>query len=77
LVASSDRLIAECPQDRHDLLHLYGAAPRRIRMVPCGVDTRQFRPGSRAEARQRLGLPQNEFIVLQLGRLVPRRASTT
>ncbi|OOG80910.1 glycosyl transferase family 1 [Hydrogenophaga sp. A37] len=73
LVASSDRVIAECPQDRHDLQHLYGAVPRRIRLVPCGVDTQQFRPGARQEARQRLGLQHDEFIVLQLGRLVPRK----
>lgn len=69
----SDRLIAECPQDRQDLIRLYDAAPERIDMIPCGVDTQMFQPGNRAEARARLGLPQDEFIVLQLGRLVPRK----
>lgn len=73
LVRQSDRLIAECPQDRSDLIRLYGAVPQRIDMVPCGVDTALFHPGSRAEARLRLGLSQNEFIVLQLGRIVPRK----
>ena len=31
--------------------------------VPHGVDTNVFKPGDKAEARQRLGLPQDKFIV--------------
>ncbi len=73
LVAGCDRVIAECPQDEVDLMRLYGADPARLASVPCGVDTHQFRPGDKREARQRLGLPADEFIVLQLGRLVPRK----
>jgi D-inositol-3-phosphate glycosyltransferase len=73
LVRDSDRLIAECPQDQADLQRLYGADTERLTEVPCGVDTRAFRPGDRRRARTRLGLPANEFIVLQLGRLVPRK----
>jgi D-inositol-3-phosphate glycosyltransferase len=73
LARESDRVIAECPQDEADLLRLYGAEPARIRQVPCGVDTQAFRPGDRAAARARLGLPADEFIVLQLGRIVPRK----
>ncbi|HZF78396.1 MAG TPA: glycosyltransferase family 1 protein [Rubrivivax sp.] len=73
LVQRSDRLVAECPQDRSDLLRLYEAPAQRIVTVPCGVDTEQFRPGDRWHARTRLRLPANEFIVLQLGRMVPRK----
>jgi len=73
LARESDRVIAECPQDEADLRRLYGAEPARIRSVPCGVDTEAFRPGDKAAARQRLGLPAHEFIVLQLGRMVPRK----
>lgn len=73
LVRDSDRVIAECPQDEADLRVLYGAPARRIRRVPCGVDTEAFRPGDRSEARARLGLSPQSFIVLQLGRLVPRK----
>ena len=73
LAHESDRVIAECPQDEADLRRLYGAEPARIRSVPCGVDTEAFRPGDKAAARRRLGLPADEFIVLQLGRMVPRK----
>lgn len=73
LAKHSDRVIAECPQDRDDLIRLYGASPDRIETIPCGVDTKSFYPSSRAAARERLGLSAEEFIVLQLGRIVPRK----
>jgi D-inositol-3-phosphate glycosyltransferase len=73
LARRCDRLVAACPQDRADLVRLYDAPPDRICTVPCGVDTRRLRPGNREAARLRLGLPAGDFIVLQLGRLVPRK----
>lgn len=72
-VRDADVLIAECPQDQHDLQSLYGAAPERIAMVPCGFDAGEFSPCPRATARRRLGIAGDEFLVLQLGRLVPRK----
>jgi D-inositol-3-phosphate glycosyltransferase len=77
LATRSDRLVAECPQDEVDLQRLYGADPVRMAMVPCGFDAGEFEPQSRAEARTRLGLPADEFMVLQLGRMVPRKGIET
>jgi hypothetical protein len=73
LVREADCVIAECPQDRIDLQRLYGADPGRMPMVPCGIDAGEFAPMNRREARRRLGLSPSAFIVLQLGRLVPRK----
>jgi glycosyltransferase involved in cell wall biosynthesis len=74
LVRSADRIIAECPQDCDDLVSLYGADPSAIDIVPCGVDTGELRPGGPgARARLGLGLTVDDFVVLQLGRLVPRK----
>lgn len=73
LVNESDRVIAECPQDQIDLLELYDADPARIVTVPCGFDAQEFTPVERQAARARLGWPCDEFAVLQLGRLVPRK----
>jgi D-inositol-3-phosphate glycosyltransferase len=73
IVRHADCVVAECPQDREDLLRLYGARQRRIATVPCGVDLQQFRHCAKAAARRALGLDDNEFVVLQLGRLVPRK----
>jgi D-inositol-3-phosphate glycosyltransferase len=73
LVRDSDRVIAECPQDKADLVELYDADPARIHIVPCGFDAMEFSPVERVAARTRLGWPLHEFSVLQLGRLVPRK----
>jgi len=77
LVERSDRVIAECPQDWSDLVRLYGADPARLAMVPCGFDASEFTPGSRQAARRRLGIPADEFMVLQVGRMVPRKGVET
>jgi hypothetical protein len=73
IVAIADRVIAECPQDEADLVGLYGADPERIATVPCGVDLDEFAPADQGAARRALGLDEREFIVLQLGRMVPRK----
>lgn len=72
LVAEADRIIAECPQDRDDLLRLYGADPERIDVVPCGFDPAEFAPCGRG-LRRHHGLADDDFVILQLGRLVPRK----
>ncbi|WP_250487499.1 glycosyltransferase family 4 protein [Caballeronia sp. GaOx3] len=77
LVRRSDSVIAECPQDESDLLHLYDADPARIDLVPCGFDRVEFHPIEKAVARERLGWSQDRFIVLQLGRMVPRKGVDT
>lgn len=73
IVRHADCVIAECPEDRRDLLELYGADPTRIRMVPCGYDPEEMWPMDKAEARRVLGWPQEGFRILQLGRMVPRK----
>lgn len=73
IVRHADRLLAECPQDEADLRRLYGARPERISTVPCGVDLDEFGPGCKAAARRELGLADDEFVVLQLGRMVRRK----
>lgn len=73
IVQDADQLIAECPQDRADLVEHYGADPRRISIAPCGFNPAEFYPIRQAEARAFLGLPADEKILLQLGRMVPRK----
>lgn len=77
LMRSADRIVAECPQDRLDMEQLYGAAPARIAVVPCGFAPDEFRPVPMPEARRRLDIPPECFVVLQLGRMVPRKGIDT
>lgn len=77
LVAEADQIIAECPQDEEDLIRLYNADPSRITMIPCGFDPGELWPISKALARVSLGLAPEERVILQLGRLVPRKGVDT
>lgn len=72
LMQDADLVIAECPQDRLDMERLYGADRSRIEIVPCGFDPDELWP-VHEQARKLLGLDPDEFIVLQLGRMVPRK----
>ena len=73
IVRNADCIIAECPQDRQDLLELYDADPDRIRMVPCGYDPDELAPVDKQQARENLGWDPQAFYILQLGRMVPRK----
>lgn len=77
IVHDADRLIAECPQDKEDLVKLYHADPAKITIVPCGFNPAEFQPYDKREARKLLGLPQDARILLQLGRMVPRKGIDT
>jgi glycosyltransferase involved in cell wall biosynthesis len=73
IVQAADCIIAECPQDKQDLVQYYDAPQERINIVPCGFNCNEFYPVDRAEARAMLGLDDKERILLQLGRMVPRK----
>ncbi|HEX3245591.1 MAG TPA: glycosyltransferase [Chloroflexota bacterium] len=77
LIQQADRVIAECPQDRDDMCRYYGADPARIAVVPCGFDPAELWPVDQGVARQELGFTEDEPIVLQLGRMVPRKGVDT
>ena len=71
-----ERVLATCPAEVEELITLYEADPSRLTLVPCGVDTRTFRPVDRREARKALGLPDKPTVVY-VGRLVPRKGVDT
>ncbi len=73
IVRDADQIIAECPQDKEDLLRHYRANPAFITIIPCGFNEEEFYPIDKVEARKALNLPLKEKILLQLGRMVPRK----
>jgi D-inositol-3-phosphate glycosyltransferase len=77
IVAEADHIVAECPQEEEDLIRFYNADPARTTIVPGGFDPAEFWPIAKPLARVTLGLRPHEPIVLQLGRLVPRKGVDT
>lgn len=77
IIAEADRIIAECPQEEEDLIRFYHANPAKITIIPGGFDQGQFWSIGKALARVALGLDPNERIILQLGRMVPRKGVDT
>jgi len=73
ILKNADHIIAECPQDKEDMIRLYHAPPENISIVPCGFSSKEFFPIDKKKARNILKFPQNENIILQLGRMVPRK----
>lgn len=73
IVAEADRIIAESPQEREDLIQLYNADPARISLIPGGFDPVELGPINKILARVSLGFSPNERLILQLGRMVPRK----
>jgi D-inositol-3-phosphate glycosyltransferase len=67
----ADRIICASEGEKEMLAGLYGAMPQRVSVVPCGVDTLRFRPMKRQRVRCKLGLPEEEPIVLFVGRIEP------
>lgn len=77
IVEEADHIIAECPQDQSDLISLYRAERSKVTVIPCGFDPQEVWPVDRGEARRALGWQPDERIILQLGRMVPRKGVET
>ena len=74
VVAAADRLVANTDEEATELIRLYDADPARVRTVNPGVDLSLFRPGSRRQARLRLGLPADAVVLMFAGRVQPLKA---
>ena len=71
IMAFADCLVAATHREKAQMAWLYGACPAKIKVIPCGVDTRLFRPLPQAEARARLNLPAAGRLALFVGRIEP------
>ncbi len=71
LARGTHLLFAVSPSCRDELAALGVAPAERIAVVPPAVDVRRFVGGSRARAREELGLAADAFVLGFVGRLVP------
>ncbi|MER7275718.1 D-inositol-3-phosphate glycosyltransferase [Dactylosporangium sp. NPDC000244] len=76
VVAAADGLVANTPAEAAELIDLYAADPRKVSVVPPGVDLDRFvpRPHRKLAARERFGLPADARIVAFAGRIQPLKA---
>src|ERR671932_1695363 len=56
IVREVDRLIAQCPSERDELVDDYGAPPHKVEIIPSAVNVERFWPVPGEEARRRIGL---------------------
>jgi phosphoheptose isomerase len=77
IVMDADHVIAECPQEQEDLIRHYNADPSKVTIIPGGFDPGEMWPISKPLARISLGLLPDEPVILQLGRMVPRKGVDT
>ena len=73
VVRGVDRLIAQCPAERDELLADYGARADQIALIPSAVDTDRFRSVDKCAARQTLEIDPTAEMIVYVGRLVPRK----
>ena len=73
IVREVDRLIAQCPAERTELIDDYRADPRKVVIIPSAVNTKVFRPIPQAEAREHIGLKQEGKVIVYVGRMLPRK----
>ena len=71
VLQGADRIICATEQERTAIRALYGGDLAKVQVIPLGVDMDRFRPAAKADARERLGLSQDERIILFVGRLEP------
>jgi len=74
---SADRIIAATLAEKAQLEWLYSADPQKITIIPPGVDTSHFYPIPADEAKSYLGMPQNERMILFVGRIEPLKGVET
>jgi D-inositol-3-phosphate glycosyltransferase len=74
VVDAADRLVANTLGEAGELVDLYGADPGKVRVVSPGVDLELFTVGEMAAARAGVGLPQDAYVLLFVGRIQPLKA---
>jgi D-inositol-3-phosphate glycosyltransferase len=74
VVEAADRLVASTAEEAGQLVDLYDADASRVATIAPGVDLGVFAPGSRAEARRRIGVPADAVMLLFVGRIQALKA---
>ncbi len=71
IARNADRIVVASKDEQQLLARYYGADVGRISVVPCGVNLGLFQPIEKEEAREQLGLREDDKILLFVGRIEP------
>jgi len=71
VVEAADRLVANTDEEASQLVELYDAHPDQVVTVPPGVDLGVFSPGSQSAARRAVGVRDDAYLLLFVGRIQP------
>jgi D-inositol-3-phosphate glycosyltransferase len=77
IIEEASLIISLADTEKRDLNLLYGANPDKIKVIPGGVDIKEFMPASKNKAREILRLSKEDFILLFVGRLEWRKGIGT
>lgn len=69
VMAIADRIIAATQAEESQLEFLYGVKARKITVIPPGVNTTRFYPIPADEAKEAIGIPQDNAMLLFVGRI--------
>lgn len=71
LVHAVDGIVVATSHERQLLRQIYRVSPGRVTVIPQGVDLDQFQPRERSAARAEIDVPQDERLLLAVGRIEP------
>jgi D-inositol-3-phosphate glycosyltransferase len=77
VLARADRILAATLAEQAQLQWLYKADTRKICIIPPGVDTSHFYPIPPDEAKQYIGIPPEDRVILFVGRIEPLKGIDT
>jgi D-inositol-3-phosphate glycosyltransferase len=73
----ADRIVAATPAEESQLQFLYHANQDKIVVIPPGVDISHFYPIPPDEAKSAIGVPEDECMLLFVGRIEPLKGVDT
>jgi len=77
VLLKADRIVAATQAEFAQLQWLYQANPDKIEIIPPGVDTSHFYPIPADEAKEYIGIPPENRMMLYVGRIEPLKGVDT
>ncbi|HQP09189.1 MAG TPA: glycosyltransferase [Anaerolineaceae bacterium] len=77
VMQQADRIIAATPAELAQLQFLYKLDKRKVTIIPPGVDTARFYPIAAEEAKEFIGIPPHDRMILFVGRIEPLKGLET